>query len=592
MAKLSFSTPPVANGGGSHKEHAHPARIVHRSMEALHKALEGTVDPLGLAAPIVHAQLAWLAHPQELAERMAELSCDLLELQRHSWRRALGLPSADPVQPNADDARFADPVWTESPTWDLTKEWYLAFTHRIQDMLFDTPGLSSKERRRAAFWWRKWLNAVAPTNFFWTNPVAMRKAVESRGESVVRGFRNFQEDLKAGNVRMVVGDGFKVGGNLATTPGAVVFRNDLLEVIHYAPTRPKVHAEPVVIVTPWINKFYILDINPKKSMVGFLLDQGLDVFITSWKNPDASMREITFDAYLTDGIHAIVETARRLTGASKVHAVGYCIGGTALAMYMAWANRRFGPEQVPVADWTVLTTLVDFHRPGDIEVFIDEASVRFLSEKMAGRGYLDGSEMAAAFRLLRSNSLIWQYVVHGWLYGEAPPPFDVLYWNMDATRMPYAMHAWYLRELYLHNRLIHPDALIVAGEPLDLARIDQPVYAVGAEDDHIAPWEQTFRLCNHVVGPKRYALSSSGHILGIVNPPVTPPKRRYWVADAHRSETTEGWRARAEAHPGSWWEDWMAWLKPRCGDLVEARPAATAAFPMLCPAPGSYVLER
>jgi polyhydroxyalkanoate synthase len=568
-----------------------PATVKH-VMREIHDTMAGTFDPLGMTAPIRDAQLAWLAHPQELAERMGKLSTDLWRLQWHSWHRALGAPYKDPIKPNADDERFTDPAWTEVATWDMTKEWYLALTHHIQDMLYDTPGLSGKERRRAAFWWRKWLNAVAPSNFLWTNPVALRKAAETNGASLVRGFQNLLGDLRAGEVRMTGPDDFKVGENLATTPGAVVFRNALLEVIHYAPARPRVHTEPVVIITPWINKFYILDLVPRKSMIRYLLDQGLDVFITSWKNPDASMRDTGFDSYLLDGIHAIVETARRFTGAPRVHAIGYCIGGTALCMYMAWANRHFAPEEVPVADLTLLTTLVDFQKPGDIEVFIDESSIRFLTDKMARKGFLEGKEMASAFRLLRSNGLIWHYVVHGWLYGEKPPPFDVLYWNMDTTRMPYAMHAWYLRKLYLENALVQPDALTVAGEPLDLARIAQPLYVVAAEDDHIAPWAQAFQVINHATGPKRFVLSSSGHILGIINPPVTPSKRRYWVDDAHRSENGETWRGRATERPGSWWEDWMAWLKPRCGELVEARPAANSAFPTLANAPGTYVLER
>ena len=569
-----------------------PPATVKRVMREIHDTMEGIFDPLGMTAPICHAQLAWLAHPQELAERVGKLSSDLWRLQWHSWHRTLGAPYKDPIKPNADDERFTDPAWTEVATWDMSKEWYLALTHHIQDMLYDTPGLSGKERRRAAFWWRKWLNAVAPSNFLWTNPVALRKAAETNGQSLVRGFQNLLGDLQAGEVRMTGPEDFKVGENLATTPGAVVFRNALLEVIHYAPARPRVHAEPVVIITPWINKFYILDLVPRKSMIRYLLDQGLDVFITSWKNPDASMRDTSFDSYLLDGIHAIVETARRFTGAPRVHAVGYCIGGTALCMYMAWANRHFAPEEVPVADLTLLTTLVDFQEPGDIEVFIDESSIRFLTDKMARKGFLEGKEMASAFRLLRSNGLIWHYVVHGWLYGEKPPPFDVLYWNMDTTRMPYAMHAWYLRKLYLENALAQPDALTVAGEPLDLARIVQPLYVVAAEDDHIAPWPQAFQVINHATGPKRFVLSSSGHILGIINPPVAPPKRRYWVDDAHRSENSETWRGRATERPGSWWEDWMAWLKPRCGELVEARPAASSALPKLADAPGPYVLER
>lgn len=571
---------------------APPLDLARKSIRQLHDSVESSIDPLGMAAPLVHAQLAWAAHPQELAEALTKVASSLWDLQWHSWRRLMGLPSPDPLKPHSDDTRFADPVWAESPTWDLVKQWYLVLTHHMQDMLYDTPGLSQAERRRAAFWWRNWLNAVAPTNFLLTNPVAMRLAVETRGESLSKGFRNFLADLEAGNIRMTDPGDFKVGENLAVTPGKVVFRNRLLEVLHYTPTANKVHRTPIVIVTPWINKFYILDLTPRKSMIRYLLEQGFDVFITSWKNPGAEMRDVRFDDYLLEGIQALVDTARGLTGASKVHAVGYCIGGTALTTYMAWANRHFAPEDVPVAHWTLFTTLVDFHKPGDIEVFVDEGSIRYITQNMERKGYLDGAEMASSFRLLRSNSLIWHYVVHGWLYGEAPPPFDVLYWNMDTTRMPYAMHAWYLRELYLNNKLISKDALTVAGEPIDLAAISQPVYAVSAEDDHIAPWRQTFRTMNHVVGPKRYVLSSSGHILGIVNPPVKPPKRSYWVAPAHRTDTAEGWRNGAQEHQGSWWEDWMAWLKPQAGELVDAGPVATDAYPALAEAPGTYVLER
>ena len=559
--------------------------------EAVNQAVETNVDPMGVALPLMHAQLAWLMHPQELAETSARFSSKMLALQWHTWRRAFGLASDDVEKPHPDDNRFADPAWNESATWDITKEWYLLATHHVEDMLYETPGLSSRERRRAAFWWRKWLNAMAPTNFLWSNPVALRKAAESNGDSLMRGMRIFLDDLKAGTVRMTSPADFAVGRNLATTPGKVVFRNRLLEVIHYQPTRENVHAVPIVIVTPWINKFYILDLNPKKSLVRYLVDQGFDVYITSWKNPDAAMRDVTFDDYLTDGIGRIVEVAQTISAAAKVHLVGYCIGGAALATYLAWANRHWPADRVPVVSATFLTTLVDYHKPGDVEVFLDEGSVRWLARAMDQKGFLDGKEMAAAFRLLRSNSLIWHYVVHGYLYGESPPPFDVLYWNMDTTRMPATMHKWYLREFYLNNALIKKDALTIAGESIDLGRIVQPIYAVSAADDHIAPWRQTFRINNHACGAKRFVLSSSGHILGIVNPPVTPPKREYWVGSAERHDTAETWHERAEHQAGSWWEDWMAWLKPMSGELRAAPAVASDEFPALADAPGSYVLE-
>lgn len=562
------------------------------AVRAMDHAVETNLDPMGMVTPLLHAQLAWLSHPQEMAEAVAGFSGSLMALQWHAWRRTLGLPSPDVEKPHPDDTRFADPIWQESVTWDLIKEWYLLLTHHTQDKLFETPGMSSKDRRRAAFWWRKWLNAVAPTNFLLTNPVAMRKAIESHGDSLISGLRIFLDDLSAGNVRMTGPDDFTVGKNLATTPGKVVFRNRLLEVIHYAPSTTQVYQTPIVIVTPWINKFYILDLNPKKSLIKFLLDQGFSVFITSWKNPDAAMHDVCFGDYLTDGIGSIIETARAISGSRQVHAVGYCIGGAALTTYMAWANRRYAADAVPVASVTLLATLADYHKPGDIEVFLDEGSFKWLARAMEQKGFLDGKEMAASFRLLRSNSLIWHYVVHGYLYGEKPVPFDVLFWNMDATRMPAAMHEWYLREFYLDNNLIKKDVLTVAGEKIDLARIVQPLYAVSALDDHIAPWRSTFRTNNYVSGPKRHVLTSSGHILGIVNPPVTPPKREYWAGAAERHDKAESWRERAEHHAGSWWPDWMAWLAPQSGGMVKAGPVDSKDYPALEDAPGSYVLEH
>lgn len=563
-------------------------------LESAGMAVSKAADPYGVTASLLNAQAAWMMHPQELMRAASALSGDLIALQAHLMRRAMGMPSADVIAPHADDVRFADPVWTQVATWDIIKEWYLAFTHRLQDMYFETPGLSDKERRRAAFWSRKWLNMVAPTNFFWLNPVAMERFIRTRGQSAVQGFQNFLRDARAKNIQMVEPDAFVVGKDLATTAGKVVFRNRLVELIHYAPTTEKVRATPIVIVTPWINKFYILDLTAKKSMVKYLTDQGFSIFITSWKNPDADMAEVRLDDYLLEGVNEAVRVACDFCKQPKVHLVGYCIGGTLVATYMAWANRRFGNDQVPVAHWTLFTTLTDFAHPGDIDVFIDEACVGALDETMAKKGYLDGSEMASSFRLLRSNSLIWHYWVSSYLMGEDLPPFDVLFWNVDTTRMPRAMHSYYLHEMYLNNNLIKRDKLTIAGEPIDLDRIVQPLYVVTAEDDHIAPWKQCYRIRKYinVQAPVRFVRSSSGHILGIVNPPVNPPKRSYWIGEPERNEHWEHWFDRAEHKPGSWWEDWTAWLGARCGELVEAYPAASRAYPALAEAPGTYVLEK
>lgn len=563
-------------------------------VEALGCSVSKAIDPFGVTTSLLNAQVAWLMHPQELTRTINGLSGDLLALQSHVMRRAMGIPSEDVILPNPDDARFSDPIWTDSATWDITKEWYLAFTRRLQDMYFETPGLSAKERRRAAFWLREWLNMVAPTNFFWSNPAAIERCVATQGESLKQGWENFQRDVKAKNIQMVEPDAFEVGKDLATTPGKVVFRNRLVELIHYTPTTEQVRATPIVIVTPWINKFYILDLNAKKSMLKYLTDQGFSVFVTSWKNPTPDMSEVRFDDYLLEGVNEVVRVASEFCNVPKVHLVGYCIGGTLVSTYMAWANKRFGQDKVPVAHWTLFTTLTDFSHPGDIDVFIDEAGISALEESMAKKGYLDGSEMATSFRLLRSNGLIWSYWVNSYLLGQPLPPFDVLYWNVDATRMPQAMHSFYLREMYLHNNLIKRDKLTIAGESIDLDRIVQPLYVVTAEDDHIAPWKQCYRIRKYVniAASVRFALSTSGHILGVVNPPVNPPKRAYWIAEPERNEHWEQWLDRAEKKPGTWWEDWTAWLGERTGELVDAYPAANRKFPALADAPGTYVLEK
>lgn len=573
----------------------HGLDIRHESpLETLGNAVSKALDPYGVTSSLLHAQVSWMLHPQEFLRALNALSSDLLALQSHVMNRALGIPSADVIMPNADDARFANPVWTESASWDIIKELYLAFTRHFEDMLFETPGLSDKERRRSAFWLRKWLNMVAPTNFFWLNPVAMHRFVETKGESLKQGWKNLQRDIAAKNILMVEPDAFTVGRDLATTAGKVVFRNRLLELIHYAPTTKQVRAMPILITTPWINKFYILDLTARKSLVKYLTDQGFSVFITSWKNPGKDMAGVTFDDYLLEGVAEAVRVVREFCKVPQIHLVGYCIGGTLVSTYMAWANKHFGPDKMPVAHWTLFTTLTDFSHPGDIDVFIDEACITALEESMAHKGYLDGSEMAASFRMLRSNSLIWSYWVSSYLLGESLPAFDVLFWNMDSTRMPQTMHSWYLREMYLHNNLIKRNKLSIGGEHIDLDGIVQPLYVVTAEDDHIAPWKQCYRIRKqiNVAAPVRFVLSTSGHIFGIVNPPANPPKRAYWIAEPERNEHWEHWFERAEKKPGTWWEDWTHWLGERTGSLVAAYPVTSRQFPALGEAPGSYVLEK
>lgn len=557
------------------------------------RTLQSVFDPFGMYAAIFQSQQAWAQHPQEWLHAVDKLARGAGALEVQGFRRALGLEQEDYLKPAEGDARFDAAEWHDNLYYDLLKQWYLLYTRWIGEAVYDTPAMTKHTRRRAAFWVRQWFNALAPTNYFFTNPVAIRKFYETNGQSIVDGLKNWSEDERAGEVRMVDGRSFSVGHNLGTTPGSVVFRNELIELIHYVPVTAQVHAVPLVFVPPWINKFYILDLNEKKSMMRYMLKQGFSVFVISWRNPDASMANTTFDDYVLKGALAAIEAARAVCGVPQVHAVGYCLGGTALATLMAWLNREYeGKPGMPVASWTMLASLVDFSRAGEIETFLNEEGIRKVEEVLARKGYLDGREMSTTFRLLRPNSLIWHYFVHNYLYGETPPAMDVLYWNTDTTRLPRAMHSFYLRNCYVKNALAQRDGITIGAHPIDLRRITQPLFAVGSDEDHITPWRGTFKTCTLVGGPARYALSTSGHILGIINPPVSPPKRAYWAGDWKGETDGKAWRGQHPQLPGSWWQDWTRWLAKHCGPLQPAPPVATEAYPALCPAPGTYVLEH
>ncbi len=559
-----------------------------RYADLQHKLRQST-DPFGLMASSVKAQQAWLQNPLALSNVLFRYVNDVTKWQNFTTRRFWGEADSDVFPPHPEDVRFADPIWSDSPYWDGIKEWYLLNTHWLQDTLYATPDMGEHERNRSAFWLRQVLNAAAPTNFLLTNPVAIARALSTNGESLVAGYKNFKEDKARGDISMTDMNAFKVGDNLATTAGSVVYRGRLLEVLHYEATTPTVHSVPLVLVSPWINKYYILDINEKKSLVKYLVDQGFSVFITSWKNPDGSMRDVAFDDYLNDGVAQIIKVAQEISGSEQVHLLGYCLGGTLAATYLAWANRQM-PGKVPVVSATLLTTLTDFEYPGDIEVFLDEEGLAFIDSVMEKKGYLDGKDMAASFRMLRSNSLIWNYWVDNYLLGQTPSEFDVLYWNMDSTRMPMKMHRTYLRELYWKNKLVQPDALEICGQKIDLGQIKQPLFMVGAEEDHIAPWRQTYTLADRSGGDVTFTLSTSGHIIGIVNPPSPTSKRSYWQGVPKTGESAEDFLARQKKVAGSWWPNWVEWLRPQCGEQIKPK-LSSRAHPQQGAAPGTYVLE-
>ncbi|KAA3628529.1 MAG: alpha/beta hydrolase [Proteobacteria bacterium] len=569
------------------------ADLESRLLGNLQSTMQQMADPFGMLEACWRVQKAWMTHPQALTEQLRELHAGIAMLQVQVQRRMAGLDGEDVIPPVPYDERFQEPVWRDNPCFDNLKEVYLLYTRWLEDAIYASPGVSCHEREKAGFLTRQVLNALAPSNFFWTNPAAMLRFLQTGGMSLVDGAVNYLKDLRRGTIRMADDTEFEVGRNLATTPGAIVYRNELFELIQYAPATETVHEVPIVLVSPWINKYYVLDLDEKKSLIRYLVAQGFTVFVTSWKNPTREMRDTTLDDYMLKGVLQALDVARSIANSHLVHLAGYCIGGTIVAALMAWLNNG-GEEDgdQPVSAWSLFTTLVDFEHPGEIAVFIDERTIENLESRMASQGYLDGQDMAGSFRALRSNPLVWHYFINNYLLGEDPPKLDVLFWNMDTTRMPEAMHSFYLREFYLHNRLIERDGVELGGRGIDLRRIRQPLYAVGAEQDHIAPWQETFKIGALVSGPVRYVLATSGHIFGVINPPVQPPKRRYWAADLDSGIDALTWRDATSKVPGSWWEDWITWLRPKCGAMAAPPQLGSEAYPVLGDAPGSYVLER
>lgn len=563
-------------------------------LHSLHEpsaAVGGSLDPFGILPAWLAVAQAWSSAPAELTQRLGRYYTGLFDIQTQVMQRALGQDTSDVVAALPVDERFQDVAWTKNAFFDLVKEHYLHYTRMLEDAIFSAPRLDAKTRRRAAFWTRQVLNAIAPSNFLWSNPIALNRFIRTGGLSLLRGYQQWLSDVERRDVTMVKADALVVGRDIAATPGQVVFRNRLLELIQYAPATETVCRRPLVIIAPWINKYYVLDLDARKSMVRWLVDAGFTVFVTSWKNPDAAMAEVNFDDYLREGALQAIEAARRICGVDAVHAVGYCIGGTLLTALLAWLERGTNPS--PIAQATLFTALADFTEPGDIDVFITRESVRYIETVMERNdGVLDGKSMADSFRMLRANSLIWHYVVQHYLCGNEPAPLDVLQWNVDTTRMPAAMHSFYLRAFYLENRLVQPDALTLAGRPIDLRLIRVPLYLVGTEQDHIAPWRETFRTAALTSGPVHYTLAASGHILGVLSAPVKPPRRWYWSGVATGATDAEAWLRNQTRMPGSWWEHWAGWLRGRNPECVPARPPGSAEYPPLAPAPGSYVLER
>jgi len=529
----------------------------------------------------------YMTDPQRAFAAQAALTTQFIDLWAATLRRLKGEQAKPVAAPDASDKRFADAAWRDNPYFDFIKQAYVLTTRWADDLVKQADELEPHDRDKAQFYLRQVAAALSPSNFLATNPELMRTTLAESGENLVRGLKMLAEDIQAGHgnlrIRQADARAFKLGVNLAATPGKVVFRNELIELIQYAPTTPEVYKRPLLIVPPWINKFYILDLNPEKSFIRWAVAQGVTVFIISWVNPDERCADKGFDSYMQEGILTALDCVEQATGEREVAAIGYCVGGTLLAATLAYMA-AVGDKRITSA--TFFAAQIDFTDPGDLKVFVDAEQLKAVEARMAEQGYLEGSQMANAFNMLRPNDLIWSYYVNNYLKGKEPMPFDLLVWNSDSTRMPAANHKFYLRHCYLQNDLSN-GRMTLGGKTLDLNQVTIPVYELATREDHIAPARSVFTGAKCFGGPVRYVMAGSGHIAGVVNPPEKP-KYQYWSGGPPKGDF-ESWVAAAWETPGSWWPDWLAWLTAQAPAKVAARKPGGGKLEPLADAPGDYV---
>ncbi len=514
---------------------------------------------------------------------------DYQQAQFNLWRNLLtGSTSEKPVaEPPPGDWRFKSEEWSKNPVFDYIKQSYLLTSGMLTEMAQNAK-LSPQQQEKLEFYTRQYVDAMSPSNFAITNPEVLQQAMETKGASLVDGLKNLLGDIEKGHISMTDESAFELGTNLATTEGAIVFQNDIFQLIHYKPLTEQTYERPTLIVPPSINKFYILDLQPDNSFVRFCLEQGQDVYLVSWVNPSTEQRHLSWDDYVGDGVLTAIENVKQISGQDKINMVAWCVGGTLTASALGvLANRKDNS----VGSCTFLTTLIDFEDPGDLRVYIDEAQINQLAEKVNKEGVLHGRELATSFNMLRSNDLIWSYVVNNYLKGQTPPPFDILYWNSDPTNLPADMYTYYLKGMYLDNSLVKPGGLTVCGEPIDLSKVKTPCYFLSTIEDHIAPWKSTFKALDLLSGNNEFVLGASGHVAGVINP-ATKNRRNYWIK-GEPGKGPDHWLETAERQEGTWWNHWSEWLRRRAGKKQPA-PAeyGNASFKVLEAAPGSFVRQR
>ena len=630
MSDQSTPTPPSPD---PERLYAAMTRVTEQSRRIVQAFVERQPDgprefnPLEPAVISKAYQELWqqmLTNPGRIVEAQVALWQDYAKLWENTARRMAGEEVEPTVTPAAGDRRFKDDAWSENPLYDHIKQSYLLASKFMLSTVRETDGLDPHTAQKVDFYTRQFVDALAPTNFAMTNPEVARRTVETSGENLVQGLSNMLEDLERGQgrlrIRMTDLEKFKLGENVAVTPGKVVCENDLMQLLQYSPTTEAVRTRPLLVIPPWINKYYILDLRPKNSFIRWAVDQGHTVFVISWVNPDERLAEKSMDDYLLEGPIAALDAIGQATGEERVNAIGYCLGGTLLAATLAYLKARDAArpevsEDVPGAgefverpkgaqtsvgpttatrrpaidSATFFTTMVDFESPGELGVFIDEEQLALVEESMQEKGYFDGAKMAEAFNLLRANDLIWSFVINNYLMGRDPFPFDLLYWNSDSTRMPRAMHSAYLRDMYQHNRLREPGGISLAGVPIDLTTIDLPIYILSTREDHIAPWRSTYAATRLYCGPIRFVLAMSGHIAGVVNPPAA---NKYGYFTGELAPTPDAWLESATAHDGSWWPDWDTWVSAHDGGETQPREPGAGALPVIEDAPGRYVKVR
>ena len=548
-----------------------------------------SIDPLNLGSALMELFARMMSDPMGLMEKQVGFLQDYMFLWQKTAQILLGEEQEAVAEPASKDRRFRDEAWEKNTIFDFIKQSYLLSAKFIQKSVSEVEGLSPHDARKIDFYTRQFVDAMSPSNFLMTNPEVLKATIDSNGENLVKGFENLLEDIARGNgnVRISMTDqkAFEVGKNLAITKGKVIYRNDLIELIQYEPTTKEVNKTPLLVMPAWINKFYILDLQPENSCVKWAVDQGHTVFVISWVNPDEKLSHKGFDEYMTEGPLAALEAIEKATGEKEVGVVAYCLGGTLLSITLAWLTAK--KQQNRVKSATYLTTMIDFAEAGELSVFIDEEQLKLLEARMSQQGYLEGSEMAMTFNMLRSNDLIWSFVVNNYLLGKDPFPFDLLYWNTDSTRMPAAMHSFYLRNMYQKNNLIKPNGITVGGVPIDLRTITTPSYILATREDHIAPWKSTYVATQTYGGKIRFVLSASGHIAGVINPPVKQ-KYCYWTNDKLPA-SPDKWLENAKETAGSWWPDWNNWQMQFAGEKVPARVVGAGKLKPIEDAPGSFV---